>query len=112
MSSDKATVRMVDPATAMDWLEKGEAVIVDVREPHERRQVRIPGTVAMPLSVFDPDRVPVEPGKHLLFHCQAGVRCGVAAERMVEAGKTGEFGRLAGGIIAWAQSGGPLESGV
>jgi rhodanese-related sulfurtransferase len=111
MTASKATVHFVDPATAIAWAAAGEVVIVDVREPHERRQARIPGSVANPLSAFDPTRVPDEPGKRLLFHCHGGMRCGPASDRMVQAGRTGDIYRLRGGIVAWAQAGGPLESG-
>ena len=36
-------------------LQDGSIVLVDVREPHEFAAGHIPGSVSMPLSVFDPD---------------------------------------------------------
>lgn len=102
-------IRIVDAATVQAWLREGTATIVDVREPGEHRAGHIPGAVLNPLSSFDPRRVPVEPGKHLVFHCQSGRRCGPAAQRMVESGFDGEINRLSGGMIAWMAASGPVE---
>lgn len=102
-------ILQVDPQTAIQWQARGEAVIVDVREPHEHAAGHIAGAILNPLSQFDPSRVPAEPGKHLVFHCQGGRRCGPAAERMMAAGHTGTINRLRGGFSAWADAGGPVE---
>lgn len=102
-------IRTVDPATVMAWLKEGTATIVDVREPAEHRAARIPGAVLNPLSAFDPARVPVEPGKHLVFHCQSGRRCGPAAAKMAASGFGGEINRLNGGLNAWVAAAGPIE---
>lgn len=102
-------ILQVDPQTAIQWQARGEAVIVDVREPHEHAAGHIPGAILNPLSRFDPSRVPAEPGKHLVFHCQGGLRCGPAAERMLVAGHTGTINRLSGGFSAWVNAGGPAE---
>lgn len=104
-----AQIKTVDPATVMGWLKEGTATIVDVREPHEHRAAHIPGATLVPLSQFDPSRVPVEPGKHLVFHCQSGRRCGPASARMAESGYTGEINRLNGGMSAWLAASGPVE---
>lgn len=102
-------IRVVDPRDVMAWLKDGTATIVDVREPNEHRAGRIPGAVLVPLSSFDPRRVPVEPGKHLVFHCQSGRRCGPAAQKMAESGFTGEINRLNGGMSNWMAASGPVE---
>jgi rhodanese-related sulfurtransferase len=39
------------------------------------------------------------------------VRCGHAAQRLIENGETRQLYRLQGGIIAWAGSGHPVEPG-
>ncbi|WP_448204969.1 rhodanese-like domain-containing protein [Azospirillum sp. sgz302134] len=102
-------IRIMDAATVMGWLKDGTATIVDVREPHEHRAAHIPGAVLNPLSAFDPGRVPAAEGKHLVFHCQSGRRCGPAAAKMVESGYAGTIHRLNGGMAAWLASGGPVE---
>lgn len=102
-------IKTVDAATVMGWLKDGSAVIVDVREPHEHRAGHIPGATLVPLSQFDPARVPDATGKHLVFHCQSGRRCGPASARMAAGGYNGGIYRLNGGIAAWMAASGPIE---
>lgn len=104
-------VRMVDAATVRGWLAEGSAVVVDVREPHEHRAGHIPGAVLVPLSRFDPALVPDATGKHLVFHCQSGRRCGPASQKMLTAGHGGPIHRLRGGFGAWVAASGPVERG-
>jgi len=103
-------VEMVDPQTARRWIELGEAVIVDVREPHEFAIERIDGATLIPLSAFDPRSVPNSDGKRLLLMCASGVRCGMASELLVRSGFK-EIYRLAGGIMGWKAAGGPVIHG-
>ncbi|MGE4220444.1 MAG: rhodanese-like domain-containing protein [Alphaproteobacteria bacterium] len=105
------SVEFVSADTAQRWYETGEAVIVDVREPHEYAEVRIPGATLIPLSAFDPARLPPHAGKHLLFHCKSGVRCGMASQIAAASGESGPIYRLQGGIMAWIAAGGPVETG-
>ncbi|MDR6773975.1 rhodanese-like domain-containing protein [Azospirillum sp. BE72] len=107
--SGAGPIRQIDPATVIEWQANGQAVIVDVREAHEHAAGHIPGAILNPLSSFDPSRVPADPAKHLVFHCQGGMRCGPAAERMVAAGHTGTINRLRGGFAAWVNAGGSVE---
>ncbi|WP_247892764.1 rhodanese-like domain-containing protein [Azospirillum baldaniorum] len=102
-------IKTVDAATVMGWLKDGSAVIVDVREPHEHRAGHIPGATLVPLSQFDPAHVPDATGKHLVFHCQSGRRCGPASARMVASGHSGDIHRLNGGMAAWMAASGPVE---
>jgi len=106
-----ATVEFVSPEIARQWQAAGEAVIVDVREPHEYAEVRIPGATLIPLSAFDPARLPPHAGKRLLIHCKSGVRCGMASQIAAAAGESGPIYRLQGGIMAWIVAGGPVETG-
>lgn len=102
-------IQIVEPATVIGWLKEGSATIVDVREPHEHQAGHIPGATLVPLSQFDPARVPAEPGKHLVFHCQGGMRCGPASARMAASGFTGTIYRLRGGMAGWIAAAGPVE---
>jgi rhodanese-related sulfurtransferase len=107
--SDQVT--MVDIATARAWIDSGTAVVVDVREQHEYDAGHIKGAVLLPLSRWDPDELPPVPeGKHLLLHCRSASRCGVAAQNLLENGYKGHINRLAGGLLAWAAAGAPLET--
>jgi rhodanese-related sulfurtransferase len=105
--SDQVT--MVDVDTALQWIEQGQAVVVDVREQHEYDAGHIKGAILLPLSTWDADDLPEVPeGKHLLLHCRSANRCGVAAQNLVETGYEGHINRLAGGMLAWQAAGAPV----
>jgi rhodanese-related sulfurtransferase len=87
------------------WRREGAAVIVDVREQNEWDEAHIPGAILMPLSTFDPAKIPDPQGKHMVFHCRSGRRCGLAAEKAVAAGYTGVIKRMEGGFLAWSAAG-------
>ena len=57
----KPRIEMVDPQTARLWIEQGEAVLVDVREPHEFAMERIHGATLVPLSAFDLFKIGIGP---------------------------------------------------
>ena len=106
----KPRIEMVDPQTARRWIEQGEAILVDVREPHEFAMERIQGATLVPLSAFDPSTIPAAGGKRLLLMCASGIRCGMASELLARAGYP-ELYRLAGGIMGWKAAGGPVVQG-
>lgn len=102
-------VHMVPPATVRAWLENGQAVLIDVREVDEYAAGRIAGALNLPLSTFDPARLPPVPeGKKLVLHCRSGQRCGMAAAKLVASGYDGEINRLEGGILGWRAAGCPV----
>ncbi len=106
-------VKMVDVTTALNWINSGMAVVVDVRERHEFAAQHIRGAFLLPLSEFDPAKMPeVEGDKKLLLHCRSGQRCGVAAARLLATGYKGEINRLAGGMLAWMAAGAPVDCGA
>jgi rhodanese-related sulfurtransferase len=111
MSPSPDQVFFASPGDINDWRAANDAVIVDVREPNEWDQVRIPGAVLLPLSAFDVAKIPDAGGKHLVFHCKSGVRCGIAAERAVAAGFKGRIARMQGGLLNWLRSGYEVEEG-
>ena len=97
-------VTEVDAATVNRWLDDHEAVLVDVRETSEYEQEHIPGSMLVPLSVFDPDRFPRIPGKKLVVHCAVGKRSAAAGKQLLKAGHSG-IHNLLGGILAWKDAG-------
>ncbi|MBM3532771.1 MAG: rhodanese-like domain-containing protein [Alphaproteobacteria bacterium] len=103
------SARFVDPRTIADLLAKGEATLVDVREPGEFAAERIQGARLVPLSAFDPARAQPAPGTQLVLHCAAGIRCGAAAQKLRASGYEGEILRMDGGIKAWRAEGLPVE---
>ncbi len=95
----------VTPDQINEWREQNDAVIVDVREENEWDEAHIPGAILLPLSTFEAAQIPDPDGKHLVFHCRSGRRCGLAAEIAVAAGYTGVIKRMQGGFLAWAAAG-------
>ena len=103
-------VTMIDVATLRSWLDAGEVVLVDVREPHEFAAGHIKGAILKPLSTWDPDELPEVPaGKKLVLQCRSANRCGVATANLLENGYQGKIHRLAGGFLAWVAAGQPQE---
>lgn len=94
----------VTPAQISEWRDADNAVIVDVREQNEWDEAHIPGAILMPLSTFDASQIPDPQGKHLVFHCRSGRRCGLAADKALAAGYTGVIKRMEGGFLAWSAS--------
>ncbi len=111
MSTPEGQVTFASPADVAAWRAADDAVIIDVREQNEWDQVHIPGAILMPLSTFDPTQIPNAGGKHLVFHCKSGVRCGMAAQKALAGGFQGHITRLQGGILGWLQSGYEVEEG-
>jgi rhodanese-related sulfurtransferase len=101
-------VRDLDIAAIKAGLADGTILVVDVREPHEFAAGRIPGSVSLPLSQFDPSAIPAAEGKQVVFSCAAGVRSLRALAFAQSAGLAIDSHYL-GGFKDWAMQGEPIE---
>ncbi len=99
------------PATVYRWIGDGEAVLVVVLEAIELSQARLVYAVHVPMSAFDPELIPVDTGKRVVFICARGARSEQVGKYVVAQGILTEAYNLAGGLIAWAEAGLPLETG-
>ena len=99
-----STVIDLDRDAVKVGLRDGSIVLVDVREPHEFAAGHIPGSVSMPLSTFDPNAIPSEPGKRVVFSCAAGVRS-VRAIEFAQAFGHNIREHYKGGFKDWAMAG-------
>ena len=98
----------VDPELLERWISDGEAVLVDVREPFERAEEWIAGSVPEPLSAFDAAGVGRRnSATRVVFQCKGGKRSADAAGRFCADGEP--VYHLAGGIEAWKASGRPVS---
>jgi rhodanese-related sulfurtransferase len=79
-------------------------VLLDVREPDEHAAARIPGGLLVPLARLRSGPRPAEPGRAVVVYCAAGPRAARANELLRAEGFT-DVRRLAGGMLAWIQSG-------
>ena len=76
--------------------------LVDVREPEEFAQSRIPGSVLMPVAGFiDASAFKLLPrDKEIILHCHSGIRSATCLALIQSAGFTNSR-HLSGGILAW-----------
>jgi rhodanese-related sulfurtransferase len=88
-------------------LEAG-AVLLDVREPGELTQARVPGVHHIPLGELMA-RVDEIPEGELLVICRSGVRSMTACQQLGAVGRPAA--NVAGGTISWIDSGRAIESG-
>lgn len=92
------------------------AVVVDIREPHERAAGAIPGTVAAPRGMLefyaDPaspyHKQEFDPESRVILHCASGGRSALAADTLKALGYT-NVAHLGGGFGAWKEAGNPVE---
>src|SRR5215510_13719459 len=98
------TIQDVEATTLKMWLERGEALLIDVRELPEYTAEHIPDAQLLPLSTFDPVRVPQEAGKKVVLHCVMGMRSAQAGQKLLDAGFTSVY-NFRGGVQAWKDAG-------
>lgn len=113
----KAKVRGLSPEEVAGELERGDAVLVDLREgPELEASGRIAGSVHVPRGMLefraDPssayhDEV-LDPGRRVILHCASGGRSALAAATLQDMGY-GDVAHLDGGITRWAEEGRPVE---
>lgn len=96
-------IHSVDVTTLKHWLDKGEAVLVDVREPAEHAAEKIEGAVLLPLGNVSKSALPTVGNKKLVIHCHLGMRSYKACERLLREDPNLEVYNLEGGIAAWEE---------
>jgi rhodanese-related sulfurtransferase len=101
-------VTHLDRETVKTGLTDGSMLVVDVREPHEYAMGHIPGAVLLPLSQFDPARIPVSTGKRIVFSCAAGVRS-MQALAIAQGAGFDLHEHYRGGFKEWAGMGEKVE---
>lgn len=85
------------------------AVVLDVRNPDEYVEARVPGVVLIPLPELVDRHAEVPPADTVYVICRSGARSLKASEFLATRGRTAV--NVAGGTLAWIESGRPVESG-
>jgi rhodanese-related sulfurtransferase len=91
-------------------VERGEAALVDVREPWEWMTTRIPGATLIPMSEMDRRIGEISADQPVIFYCAVGQRSAAAADALRARGNPRAF-NIAGGIVAWMNGQYPVEAG-
>ena len=78
--------------------------IVDVREPYEFAQGRIPGALPIPLGEIMTRQGELPKDRELVMVCRSGSRSGMAAKALHDAGF--RVSNMTGGMLDWR---GPVE---
>lgn len=85
-----------------------DASLIDVRQPDEYEQAHVPGAVLVPLDEL-PERVGDLPDGPLLVICRSGARSMKACEWLAPQGH--DVANVAGGTLAWVDSGREVATG-
>lgn len=104
------TMKNIDSSTLKKWLESGEAVLVDVREPAENQANKINGSHLLPLGQVSKKSLPKHDGKKLVIHCHSGKRSQSACAKLLAEDANLEIYNLEGGISAWNAAGNEVKS--
>ena len=97
-----AAIRRSDPVRP--------AVILDVRELDEFRQVRVPGSLFIPMSQLGARLHEIPKDRPVLVMCASGSRSSNVTAHLVGSGWE-DVGNVAGGIITWERMGLPVTRG-
>jgi rhodanese-related sulfurtransferase len=106
-----AQIQELDAQAAKSLVDRGEAVMVDVREPAEHARESLPGAPLIPMSAFDIERVKAAAGaKKVIFFCAVGARSARAAAAVQAAGVT-NVASMKGGLADLRAAGFDVKTG-
>ncbi len=100
----------VNAVTAKAWLDKREAVLLDVREANEFDFENVPGSLLLPLSFLDAETFPPITDRKLIVMCAVGKRSAAAQKQLADSGIANLY-NLTGGIDAWKKAGFETQGG-
>ena len=105
-TEERIVVQQVDVGTAARLLEDGAAV-VDVREPEEFATGHVPGAVNIPMGQVHRRLGELDRSRRQLVVCRSGNRSGAITDVLLAQGF--DAVNVAGGTLAWAREGHPVE---
>lgn len=109
-TDEQVRIEEIAPREAYEELQRGEAKLIDTREPHEHAETRIEGGTLIP-PAFVAERIAGSAAKddRVILQCRSGARSAAAAEVLAELGYT-NLANMTGGILAWEAEGLPVAS--
>ncbi len=104
----KEPFERVDATKGKELHDSASTIWIDVREPNEWNEGRIPRATLVPLNTLLMSPRKYLNGDNVVFYCAQGIRSAVACEVAAAVGLTKIF-NLEGGFIDWAAKGYPVE---
>lgn len=92
----------IQAGTLKEWLDKGQVMLIDVREPDEYSFEHIEGAINIPLASASADNLPAAGGKKVVIQCGTGNRS-MQACGQIRASQT--LYNLEGGLQGWKSAG-------
>jgi sulfur-carrier protein adenylyltransferase/sulfurtransferase len=105
----RSRIEELDVAQARQEIDRGGAVLIDTREPHEWEEAHLEGATLVPPATVSErigDLVP-DRSQRVLLYCRTGNRSARAADELQELGYE-NVANVAGGIVAWQELGLPV----
>lgn len=93
-----------------DGLASGRILLVDVRESDEFVAGHVPGAINLPLSSFEPSRLPAPMGQKVVLICRSGRRAATALEKVEATGRR-DVALYPGSMNDWTVRGGAVVVG-
>ncbi|MBO1074550.1 rhodanese-like domain-containing protein [Roseomonas marmotae] len=118
MAAANATVPRITPQEAAGLIERGEALVVDVRDTAEiQSSGKVAGAVHVPRGMLefraDPDSPSHDPAfdrsKPVILYCASGGRSALSGKTLQELGYTDV--RNLGAFKDWVEAGGKIDRG-
>jgi molybdopterin/thiamine biosynthesis adenylyltransferase/rhodanese-related sulfurtransferase len=106
----RSEIEEIDATQARELVERGEPLVLDVREQSEWDEGHIPGAVHVPRGHLESriERTSPDPARPIVVYCSAGNRSAFAAKTLGELGYE-DVTSLAGGFTDWKRNGFPVE---
>lgn len=101
-----ADVVDLTPAALAARIEQGDVRLIDVRTAQEVASGMIAGAEHIAMSAFDPAAISND-GQDIVLYCRSGRRSTIVAQQLAEYRGT-SVPHLAGGILAWEETGRPI----
>lgn len=100
----ESTIENISPAKLHDWMEQGEVLLIDVREPLEHARESIPGSERISMDALTASNRIQSTEKTLVVHCNTGNRSSEACNLLTRNHDETIY-NLDGGLQAWKDAG-------
>ena len=97
---------VIAPREAAERAARGQLQLVDVREPQEVAQARVPDAVHIPLTRLGAQIGRLDRDRPIAFLCRSGNRSAAATRAALDSGF--DAANVRGGIVAWVREGLPV----